>query len=488
MENNTVVTEILNFFNVADAELMGTMPDANGKPLGTATAKRVIEERAKISKEGFTSLEQLMKIKGLGEATIGTIAKRMTSTIKYPGMTKSQTLFTFAQEAPALKEYDGRVVLEKLPRTAIDEKGNPVEETDQAEYELYYTPDVNKEQLFKRLRADANFRTEALQRTFAIQTRNNQFVATAVPNSNVYLREIFFASKFKLRFEGPFQHTPWTFASTNPNAKMTVSMETDFYGNVGLLNFNAAQNRVGARTAPAGTPSVSGDFFDISGIIGEPWTGAHPLFKSFTIMNYVQQNIPSGDPREFISADNIVSQPGSQNGLIGSNNNTEFWRRENQLRYVEIVENVAIEAVMNQSHSGPNRRFVNCGTQAGDINAISQSPNAAIPLSAKFDMFVFYGYWEERGNIACRVAFRAKQNGRFLGLKANTFGIQEDLAATHISLNELTSFYVENGWGGTVNNVNLKTSAGKYVICWQTIVAADSVNPINNEQFKIIIP
>ncbi len=486
MENNTVVIEILNFFNLADAELMGSMPDANGKPLGTATAKRVIEERAKISKEGFTTLEQVMKIKGLGEATIGMIVKRMTNAIKHPSMTKSRTLFTFAPQAPELKEYADRVVLEKLPSTAIDEKGNPIEETDQATYEVYYAPDVNKEQLFKRLEADANFRTTSLQRVFAIQARNNQFVATSVPNSSVYLREIFFANKFKMRYESAYQHTPFTFAATHPNAKVTVAIETDFYGNMGLLNFNAAQNRVSARTAPVGSPAILSDFFDISGIIGEPWNGAHPMFKNFTLMNFAQMNIPSGDPREFISADNAVSQPGSQNGLIGSNNNTESWRRENQLRYVEIVENVAIESMVNPSHSGSNRWFVNCLNYAGDINAISQSPNAAIPLGAKFDMYVFYGYWEERGNIACRVAFRSKQNNRFLGLKANTLGIYEDLSATHSSLNEYTSFYVENGWGGTVNNVNLKTSTGKYVMCWQNVMVADAVSPINNEQFKIV--
>ena len=74
------------------------------------------------------------------------------------------------------------------------------------------------------------------------------------------------------------------------------------------------------------------------------------------------------------------------------------------------------------------------------------------------------------------------------GVNDKTLGIHEDLAATNTSLNEYTSFYVENGWGGTVNNVNLKTSTGKYVICWQNVMAADAVSPINNEQFKIIIP
>lgn len=488
MENTTIITEILGFFNLADAELMSGMPDANGKPIGLATAKRVIEERAKVSKTGFTSLEQIMKVKGMGEANVATIVKRMTSGQPHPDKIRSRTVFTFAKQAPDLKEYEGAVALVKIPPRDLDEKGNPQEIPGQTSYTLYYRPDVNKEQLFKRLEADTNYLSSDLERTFAIQTRNNQFVAASIPNFSVYLREIYFANKFRIRWMGPYQHGS-LFAATHPNGKMTVSIETSFYGTTGTLSFNPSNNRVAPRqdgTGPGGTPLT--DFFDISGIIGEPWTGAHPLFKNFTLMTYVQTQIPSGDPREFIAADNSITQPGSQNGLVGNNNNSEFWRRECQLRYVEIVENVAIQTAFNTTQNNTSRWYLNCANGNGDINVIGLAPTAAVPNTARWDMYVFYGYWEERGNIVCRVAFRAKGTNAFLGLKPNDLGIYEDLAANHSSLNEFTSFYVENGWGGTVNNVQLKTSTGKYLRTWRNVALADAVAPINDEQFKIVIP
>lgn len=487
MDKNIVVTEILNFFNLADVELISAMPDATGKPLGTAVAKRVVEERAKVSKQGFSNLEQLMKVKGLGESNVTAILKRMLNSYPHPDKVRSRTIFTFAKQAPELKEYEGDVVLEKLPSNAVDEKGNPVEIPGQASYALYYRSGVNKDQLFKRLEADTNFLTSEQDRKFAIQTRNNQFVATSVPNSSVYLREMFFANKFRIRTMTSYAHGI-LFAANRPNAKRTVSIETDFYGNLGVLSFNPTANRVGTRHVTPNQTLPLTDFFDISGIISEPWNGAHPLFKNFTLMTHVQANIPSGDPREFIAADNAVSQPGSQNGLVGNNNNNESWRRECQLRYVEVVENVAIESVFNTTQNSNSRWFLYASNNQGDVNVLGQAPTAGIPLAAQWDMYVFYGYWDERSNIATRVAFRSKASGHFLGLKANSLGIYENLNTINSSLNEMTSFYVENGWGGTGNNVQIKTSSGKYLRSWQTTVIADSVSPINDEQFKIIIP
>lgn len=481
--------------NLADAQLIGALPNVDGKPLGDALGKDMVGARSRVSRTGFTDLKQLLAVPGMDEATVKELVRRFGMPERHKGLLKSRTLFTFAKEAPKLEGYAGEVILEKVAGMLVDEKGNPLPAGDETTYEVYYASTVDKDQLFKALEAHQNFRGNSQQRAFAIQTRNNQFVATPVPNFSVYLREIYFASKFTIATANAHPHPPYgpyfPFLQTNkPNAYYSVALKTNFYGNVGLLSFNSAQNRVYAKHS---TTAGSTEMFDISGIISEPWPGAHPMFKNFTLMNFVQSNITAADPREFITADNAAVQPGSQNGLQGSNNNTEGWRREFQFRYVEVVEDILLESVQNPSHAGSGRWYVNCKSDtsngyAAQINAIQVLPGAAVPDSARFDMFVFYGYWEERGNIVCRVAFRSKQSGSFLGLKANGLGIHEDLNALHTSLNDATSFYVENGWGGTVNNVNLKTSTGKYVLCWQNVVVADSASPINHEQFKVIIP
>lgn len=493
MENNFATIEILNFFNLADADLLATFPDAKGNPIGLETAKSVLEMRAKLGEAGFTDIAQLMKVKGVGDLTIGSAIKRMDAAVKYKGMVKSRTLFTYANGAPTVKEYEGKIAFEKAAHFEADVDGKPLPKGDETTFELYYAPELNQEQLFKTLRGLPTFRTNSLERVFAMQTRNNLFVATSIPNYSVYTRDIWFANKFRIASTINNPHPPYQstfFPTSRPNPYMAVAIKTDFYGNQGYLSFDSPANRVRPVQITAQNPNPGvAEYFDISGIISDPWPGAHPLFKNFTLMNYGQSNITGNDPREFIMADNnagTAGSVGSQNGLQGSNNQVA-WLREHQLRYVEVVENMSLESVVNPTHTGSGRWFMSCAT-TGAISAIQVLPGAAIPTTAQFDMYVFYGYWDERSNITSRVAFKSKTNGRFLALKPNALGIHEELLADQSALNEYTSFYIENGWGGTTNNINLKTAFGKYVQCWQNVIVADTVSPINNEQFKVYIP
>jgi hypothetical protein len=491
MENQNAAQQLLDFMNLADVLLIAGLPGADGKPLGEALAKRIMEARVKASKTGFTDLKDLAVIKGLGEAGVKELVNRFAMERPYHGKLRSRTLFTFAKDAPKLPEYGDDVILELIVRYELDEKGELKPAGDENTYAVYYAPAVDVTQLFKALRASKNYRTDVLEHTFAIQTRNNQFVAAVVPGSSVYLRDMYFASKFKLFYHAAYEHMPIMASPNYPNAKATVGIETNFYGNQGRLSFSTSQNRVGSVQVQGNPAPTVAQKFDLAGIIGEPWPGAHPLFKNFTMMPFIQMYIQTGaDPREFIAGDPVA---GSQNGLVGSNNKTESWQRDFQLRYVEVVEDVLLESILNPSHSGTDRWYVNCkhdasNGYAGAINAIRVPTWATAPASARFDMFVFYGYWEERGNIACRVAFRSKNSNKFVGLIPSGGGIAEGLNALHTTLDSNTSFYVENGWGGTVNHLNLKTATGKYVICWQDIVSADSVCPINSEQFQVIIP
>lgn len=489
MENNTFLIEMLNFFNLADAEMMAGFPDAAGKAIGSEIAKNVIALRTKIGEPGFTELAQLGKVKGL-EAAVKAAVKAMEDAQPPKGMVRSRTLFTFAGKPPVISGLERDIKFEVASQTICDEEGNPIQQGDETTYVLYYSEKLNKEQLFKALEANLYYRSSSLERVFAIQTRNNQFVTMSIPNYSVYLRSIYWASKFKITHSINNPHSPYSFPwnpTSKPNPYLAVAIQTSFYGNLGYLNFNSPQNRVAPRQITSNTPNPTiEEYFDISGIVGEPWAGAHPMFKNFTLMNTAQGNITGNDPREFIAADNALPSGGSNNGLVGSNNQTG-WLREHQLRYVEVIENMSLESVQNMSHSGSARWFVNCvNSSTGEINAIQISAGAAIPDSAKFDMFVFYGYWDERSNISCRVAFRSKSSGQFVGLQPNSLGIQENINAKHLDLNEATSFYVENGWGGSVNNINLKTSFGKYLMCWQNVVVANTTSPINHEQFKVV--
>lgn len=475
------IYRLLSFLNLAEGDLIAGLPGATGKPMGPKVASLLVDTRNKY-KGGFSDLAQLQEISHIGDTGVKAMLKAFSDHPKHPGFVQSGTRFTLAKGAPKLPEYEGRVIFEKAAYSQVDENLKPLDMGDEAHYDLYYAEGLDKEQLFRAITASPNFRSSSAVRVFAMQMRNNQFVATSVPNNSVYSRSLFFANKFKIHSSIVNPHppyNPWWAPSNKPNPYLAVAISTDFYGNQGVLNFSESLNRVGAPSL--GTLNAS-NYFDISGIIGTPTWAAPDHFKSFNILNFKQSNITASDPREYIAASPSLS---NQNALVGSNNQIG-WYREHQIRYVEVLENISVQAVHNASHSGAQNVYLNVNNVNGDVSAIYVNKGAAIPATAKFDMFVFYGYWNDRKNISCRVAFKSRYNGRLMGL--NDSLEQVNCGGTNNELTERTSFYVEQGWGTDVNAVALKTFYGKYLLTWQNGVGADSVVPINAEQFYIHIP
>ena len=225
-----------------------------------------------------------------------------------------------------------------------------------------------------------------------------------------------------------------------------------------------------------GVPSSTNNFpqhYDIYGILGQPsWIHGQNPFKSFTLMTYYDNAVLNPDLRVFIS------QEGSKaKGLVG---NDIGWLSKNWFRYVDIVEDISIKAVYETSAFNRMHMAV---LPNNDVSFNHIHIWQALPQETKFDMLVFYGYWGDRKTIATKVFFRSKSNGKFLSA-----GVNGDVSCNSATMGENETFWVEQGWGTSVDNVVLKTNHGKYLYHYKSYAKADAVTPITFEQLRIVIP
>lgn len=487
---NTI--QLLDFLNHADAEFIAAFVAGKKIKLDEETIGNLIKAREAQGDSGFTDLEQVSKIKGFDESVMKRLQQAFDVPEKHKGMVKSRTTFVFRGEAaPKLKDYEGEVIFEKSPTLQVDAE-NKVVEMGETEFNLYYAPSVNKEQLFKAIKREKNFLRHGTAHLFAIQLRNDQFILTSPSSSGLtcFHRSIYWASKFRIYSIKYFAHNPNQFPSfsTQPNMYMSVSLACEDGGRQGLLRLDPNLSNVKCQSPgpnddiPPGYPPEDEYYFDISGIIDFPYFAQPELVKSFTLMNYVQEQLPATDPREFITLG------GGYDALIRSNNQTP-WVRDHQFRLVEVLEDISLRSIDNMSHVNQfkNNMYLRVDAQ-GNVSSTYIAAGSAHSTETLFDLFVFYGYWEDRHRISCRVVLQSKRNNRFLSVdqsenvSCSTPLLFEDLDAN-------TSFYVEQGWGTNNDRIFLKTFWGKYLYVWQNTVGADISAPNSmHEQFEVMIP
>jgi hypothetical protein len=483
----TETTRLLSYLNAALPEMIATLRPGGKEPVGEKTAASIVAQRTKLGEGGFTDFTQVAAIRELGKQKANALLILFIQEVKHKDKVRSRTTFSFAGAPPVLPEYGKEVIFEKLSSGLGDDNNI-------SEYEVFYGPGVNRDQLFKTLRNQRMYHGESLSASFALQARNNQFVLATSDFDEVLLYNLYHASTFRavdVQFN-PYNNNPacpvtWPTQLTNPNHKFKTRLQFLSYNNSRVVYFD---NSLVLSSRPLGSPQAD-EFFDIEGVFGgEPWPGAQNYLHSVTIMNH--QNSPcirNQDNRYYIGANHPVpTGPGVLSNCFNKNHNPS-WDHDNQFRFVEVVENVGIRSFNNPSH-GNNEYFLSVQNYLS-VNAKAYPLNtnpAALSDRERFDMYVFYGVWDDRGNKCCRVAFRSHYSGCFLGLKDSPDNVTEELSCEHYKLNDRTSFYVNNGWGTDPDNIFLQTSYGKFLGMWGTWAGSASENKLSTEQLRIVIP
>jgi hypothetical protein len=487
MEKEIATTHLLTFLSLADTATIATFKTPEGNTLGEALAKTITDYRAALKAGGFTQVAQLLQIKGMTQARIASLLPLFEEKERHPGYLASHTLVAFKGAAPDFKSLSGRAILEKFVDAVPSQPEKGPLAKDITTYELFYKPEQDKEKLLTELKGLTGFLHFDTRRVFAVQVRNNTYWATLAGNE-VYLKDFSWASKFSIRgVEAPAHGYPYSPPGPFPNSFLSMSIHVrNHAGPTGMLSFNPASSSTVRTLTLAQQPTATAlEKFDPEGIFLPPVGVQQNYFKSFTLMNYVRQNIAGGDPRQFIGCTAPANPNPNINYFLRGTGSQASWEPGHQLRYVDVIENMALKVIHNPTHTPQMGLDAYMAVMPGNVVAVQKVPiGAPVPANAKFDMYVHYGYWPERSNIVCKVVLRYRPN-QIVGMDASGDDVAlspaDTLSAQHF-------FYVENGWGGTYNHVNLKTHAGKYLKCWQDLIVADSVVPYIYEQFQVIIP
>jgi hypothetical protein len=486
MEKEIAIYRLLSFMSLADTAAIAEQKTSQGTPLGTELAKAVTDFRTTLKEGGFKAVSELLLVKGMTSALVDGLLPAFTEKERHPGYIASQTLVGFKGGEPSTKAFMGRIILEKFTG-AVLQRDQETEAKDVVYYALYYKSDQQKEKVLGELRLMNFFFHFNTQRVFAVQNRNGSYWCT-IPHAEVYLRDFYWATKFSItEATAPAHGLPYSPPPAQPNAFLSVGFGVrNDVGVQGRLTFSgAAGSRVRTLSLTTNPTATATEKFDVQGIF-LPRPGESPdLFKSFNMMNFVQANISTTDPRQFMTASAPQIPNPSYNYYLAGSGNKTFWENNHQFRYVDVIENMALKVIHNPTHTPQMGRDAYMAIVAGNVIGVQTVPTGSpVPANAKFDMYVHYGYWGERRNIVAKVVLRYRPS-QIVGLDATTDDVvlspASTLAAQHF-------FYIENGWGGGVNHVNLKTNAGKYLKCWQDQIVADAFVPYTNEQFEIIIP
>lgn len=481
MKNNA--HKILTFLSVVDENWMLSFFQEASKSFGKELVDQVIETRSKLPNKRFSSLEELYAIKSLGEKGTNTLLSSIKED-KYPEMIKSADTFTFTEEPNIPKSYQGKI--------AFEETGSKNEKENQRTYLLYYKPELEKETILKLVKSLAGFKSRQRDRLFAIQTMNNRFIAAQAgyltPQSHykgyIYNFEIGVTTIFRINhLQTPAYPSLGSTYVQNGNA--AVTFEYDDLTNPsrkGILKFDKVSNKIlGAHLTQQ--LHITTDYqFDIEGIIGRPSWASPDKFRSFSIMNHTAQNPQTSNTREFIQQGSIHYQI-----LEGTNSQTP-WVGKTNFRYVEVIKDVCIRAIHNNSHQGVQKDnmylSVNINTNPQVSTEYVAPGTTNIPQNIFLDMYVFYGYWEDRNSISSKIMLAPSGGYNFININSN-----DQVKINTGSVDIHTQFlFLEQGWGQNNNNVYLKTIHGKYLKSWQNVVVADATAPVVQEQWEIIIP
>lgn len=487
MEKNIAIHEFLAFVTFAEEAAIAQQKGNNGKIIGGPLAAAIVKQRTAAPQESFRTIESLLKVTGMSQALVDTLWPQFVVKERYPGMIASHTLVGLKGGAPDLKPFNGEVILE--PYQGAVRPRNPEQAVPEGVtyYELFYSPKRDKEKLLNDLKSLLNFIHFDVKYVFTVQTRHSHYIAT-IPGTDVYLRDFFWATKLSVRgFDAPAHGYPYSPAAPFPNAFLSLSFNVrNDAGPVGMLSYTPGPSSK-VRTVSLATQPVATalEKFDTEGIFLAPIGSSPDYFKSFTLMNYVRANLAPTDPRQFIGSNTPPNSNPNLNYFLVGTGSQAAWEFNHQLRYVDIVENMALKVIHNPTHTAQMGHDAYMAVLPGNVVGVQTVPTGApVPANAKFDMYVHYGYWGERRNISAKVVIRFRPN-LILGVDSTTDDVAlsaaSGLAAQHF-------FYIENGWGGGVNHVNLKTHVGKYLKCWNAEIVSDAVVPYIYEQFQVIIP
>lgn len=466
MNNKVNAQRVLDYFNQATvSQIAGTM-DQNGKEIGEILAKKIVNARGKNKSGRFSSLKAVQAIEGISMTKLDALMNAISAPAPKSGLVKSRTLLSFAGRLPDLKEYNGKVRLVEKP-TFEFAKDQTAEELKEKKYYLYYDPELDRDQVIKVLSNHRSYRNSGSDLLFAIQTMNGKFVSVSISgqvgfSNNILDREVFEHSMYLINHITPAGVQGWSqlynFLAVTIKLKGLDYLYYDY--TTGKISYG-----------PFNSQAANSPFhFDIYGALGKPTWAPDDLFKAFTLMNYYKEDVSVVDPRKFISQET--------NDLKGTN--LIGWLPKNWFRYVDVVENVSLKSKTPLSSTG---RTCLSTSQAG-ATSFEDFPTAQpIPARGLFDMYCMYGFWDDRKNISAKVVFRSKLNGKFLSVNSNDI-----VSCGQIAHGPNEMFLVEDGWGGRADDVVLKTSFGKYLYAYQGYAKADTVVPINFEQFEIIYP
>lgn len=474
---------MLDFLSQIDATLMLSFFQDASKEFGKELVDQVIKLRSTLPDKKFTTIDQLHSIKGLGEKGTHLLLASINTEPKHPGMVKSRETFTFSVAPTIPKEHLGQMVLEGT--------GPDFKDTKERIYLLYYKPELQKEDIHKVVKNLTGFRSSQNDSVFLIQTLDNGFIGASIGATApgyIYPANVRSASRFRL-YDTKNPAYPNTVNSNLTNSKVAVAFEHEnsfFFNRRGILGFDSASNEVISKTLNNGHVPTSDQYFDISGIIGRPYWASPKTYKSFTIMtHHASPSLPTTDPREFIQ---LKTGAGIQ--ILEGTGRQHFWQGKTSLRYVEVIEDICIRAIDNRSHTGVEKDNMYLHLDDTVVPRVVSTQYFAsgatnLPLSIFFDMYVYYGCWGDRDNISCKIMLRSKSTQRdLLSVESN-----DKIVGFASGSNIQDSFlFVENGTGNNNNNIFLKTQYGKYLKSWRNTVVATSTDPIDHEQWEIVMP
>lgn len=464
MKNNKDGQVLIEFLN---------QMTTNDKLFSEEISQLLLQKREKLPNQRFSSIQEIASIKGIGEKRLKMILELVDYKEKEVHLLKSRTIFSFLGDAPPMKDYQGKVKFEAVPSAEKNEG-------ELRDYYLYYTSDLDREQLISQIKHTSTYKGSFNDPWFAIQTHSGHFLSVANDQlgfaSAITGDEAF---RFSKSMRNGFDiHNPQLYPihSTRIIAQRNHGRGGLFY-DYGRkeVAYNPNQNN-------SNHPNPNAPFhFDLFGQ-NSPAGSPH---KAFTLMNYWQYSI--GRPRPAQDGNGIderrfITATGA--GLLGHHYDSPGWLPQNWYRYVDIVENMSLEV---KQLSSKNQQWYVSTNHNGNVALSARITGNPIPQEALFDMYVFYGRWEDHSNIATRVVFRSKLNGRCLAVDMNN-----NVTCTSLGHHWNETFFIEQGWGGHYNDVSLKTAHGKYLLGFlyqgSPVVKADAVTALTLEQFRVVYP
>ena len=491
---------LLDFVNFATVKMLDTLADGYGKGIGPTVAKRIVEAREKTERGGFETLDEVLAVKGFGADKLADLRQGLENQKMagaYDGTIRSRKVFKFDGKPPKLDHLGKGIRFEPSDVGEYGMEGRPVEAGRYRSYSLYYPPSTDRKRLFRAIESSASFVGSQLDRTFLLQTAENDFVTPRVTTANDVVFAFERGTFGYFRIHGsrrPAYPVPSFISGAIANGRLSASLGyvlTFAPGSYGVLDFDESSNRVISRKTSTSHMPTPSQFFDVGGLLSG-WSNLVPdRFKGITLMPSAPSIPLPTDDREY-----VASSGTSSHALVGSNpelNNANpnvgqkqaHWQRSHQFRYVERIADVCIRSTENHPYPGSQRDFVflkyEQASQTFTTDLLFPGTQNVDP-GFLFDMYVFYGFWEDRHDSATWIQFTPKGNAAALAVDASdTIGTMS-MSGQHVE----QRFYVERG--KQPGHVQLKTAHGKYLGCWNTDVFADATAAVEGEQFEIVLP